>query len=131
MEPSFVPLLLQEISDAFGDLTGMSFQRKVAGVEEADDCIWNIALERIGAGWKKERVVLTPGHKKRRLMGAEVVLKFRIERDIALIIAEEIQLDFIGPRTTLDKSCRGSGRRATRLSDRTRHGCTASGWSPA
>jgi hypothetical protein len=27
MEPSFVPLLLQEISDAFGDLTGMSFQR--------------------------------------------------------------------------------------------------------
>jgi hypothetical protein len=51
---------LQEITDAFGDLTGVGLYREVAGVQEADDCPRHIALERLGTRRKKEWVVLTP-----------------------------------------------------------------------
>src|SRR5262249_23721980 len=52
---------LQGIADTFGDLTGMRFQREMARVEEADDSPRNIALERLGTGRQKKRIILAPG----------------------------------------------------------------------
>jgi hypothetical protein len=37
----------------------MRFQREVAGIKETNNRVGNIALERLGAGRKKEGVVLS------------------------------------------------------------------------
>src|SRR5579871_864154 len=90
---------LQELPDRFSNLLRVGFQRKVAGVEEADHRMRNVALERLRAGRKEERIVLAPDREERRLVGAEVILEGRIERDIALVIAEQVELDVVGART--------------------------------
>src|SRR5262249_47663207 len=65
----------QKGSDAFGDLAGVCLYREVAGVQESNERLRNIALERLSAPRQKERVVLAPHRQKRRLVGAEVFLK--------------------------------------------------------
>src|SRR5262249_6751557 len=91
---------LQDIADTFGDLTGMRFQREMAHVEDADHSPRTIALERLGAGREKQRIILAPGGQKQRLMLAEILLECRIQRHVALVVAEQIELDFISARTS-------------------------------
>ena len=55
----------------------------------------NIAFERFGAGRQEERIVLAPDRQERRPMLTEVVLERRIERDIALVVAEQVQLHLV------------------------------------
>src|SRR5258708_40096500 len=74
----------------------MRLQREMAGVEEANERTGNIAPESLGAGRQKERIVLAPHRQQWRLVGAEVVLESRIERDVALVVAEQIELDLVG-----------------------------------
>jgi hypothetical protein len=78
-----------------GDLCGMRFQCEVPSVEKADDCSWNVALECLRAGPQEERIVLTPHGEERRLVSAEVGLESRVERDVAFVVAEQVQLRFI------------------------------------
>src|SRR5437868_6134297 len=73
----------EEVADFRCDLGGVRLQRKMAGVEEADDRVGNVALERLGAGWQEERVVLAPSGEEPRLVPAEVILESRVERDVA------------------------------------------------
>ena len=73
----------------------MRLQREMPGIEEAHLRIWNIALERLGARRQEERVVLAPHRQQRRLVLAEIGLEFRVESDVALVIAEEIELHLI------------------------------------
>src|SRR5262249_34972297 len=78
----------------------MGFQREVPRIEEADDRTRNIALERLGARRQEERVVLAPRREQRRPVLAEVVLELGIQREIAGVIEEEVELDLVvaGPR---------------------------------
>src|SRR6266511_3020809 len=86
----------EEIADGCRDLSGMRFKREVSGIKEADDRIGNVALERFGTRRQEERIVLTPYSEERRLVGAEVVLESRVERDVTLVVAEQVQLNLIG-----------------------------------
>ena len=86
----------QEIADGGRDLGGMGFQREMAGVEEAHDRLRHVALERLGARRQEERIVLAPHRQEGRLVGAEIVLEGRIERDIALVVAKQVELHFVG-----------------------------------
>src|SRR4029453_11444280 len=86
----------QEIGDGSPDFGGVGFQREMAGVEEAHRGVWNIALERFGPGRQKERIVLAPHRQERRLVGTEIALESRIERDVTLVVAEQIELHLIG-----------------------------------
>jgi hypothetical protein len=72
-------------------LVGVRFQREVPSVEETNDRTGNVALERLGTGRQKERIVLAPHREDRRLVRAEVLLKSRVERDVALVVAEQVQ----------------------------------------
>ena len=81
---------LQEIADAFGDLAGMRFQREMSGIKEAYFRFRNVTFERLSTGWQKKRIVFAPHRQQRRLMRAEVFLKFRIQLDIAPVIAEQV-----------------------------------------
>ena len=73
----------------------MVLEREVTRVEEFDGRVRVIAFEGIGAGRQEEGVVLAPDRQKTRFMRAEVFLEFRIERDVALVVAEEIELDLV------------------------------------
>src|SRR5262245_43997597 len=85
----------EEVADRRCDLYGVGFQREVPRVEEADDRTRNIALERLGASGQEERVVLAPHRKQRRSVGAEVVLELRVQRDIAGVVEEQVELDLV------------------------------------
>ncbi len=67
-------------------------RREMPGVEEAHDRVRNVALERLGPLRQEERVVLAPHRQEGRLVGAEVLLEGRIERDVALVVPEQIEL---------------------------------------
>src|ERR1700733_10009768 len=81
-----------EFADRLSNLDGVRFECEVAGVEKPHHGVRYIALECFGAGRKKKRVVLSPGREEARLMGPEISLKFRIERDIAFVVAEQVEL---------------------------------------
>src|ERR1700732_5479004 len=85
----------EEVTDGCRDLRGMRFQREVPGVEEADNCSWDVALECLRAARQEERIVLAPHGEERRLAGAEVGLESRGERDVTFVVAEQGQVQFI------------------------------------
>src|SRR5262249_15318706 len=87
-------------ADAFGNLAGMRFQGEVAGIEEADNRTRVVTLERLSTWRHKKRIVLTPYRQEQRLVGAEVFLERRIERDVALVVAEEVELHVIRTGTS-------------------------------
>jgi hypothetical protein len=77
-------------------LGGMGFQCEVAGVEEAHDRVRDVAHESLGTCRQKKRIVLPPHCKEGRLVGAEVGLEGWVERDVALVVAEQVELHLIG-----------------------------------
>src|SRR5262249_17500059 len=89
----------EELSDRRGDLVQVCFERKMAGVEEAHICVRYVALECLGARRQEKRIVLAPSRQKRRFMLAKISLEFGIQRDVALVVAEQVELDFVGARS--------------------------------
>ena len=75
---------IEELADGGRDFVDMCLQREVAGIEESDHRVRNIAFERFGAGRQEERIVLAPDRQERRPMLTEVVLERRIERTLLL-----------------------------------------------
>jgi hypothetical protein len=74
----------------------MSLEREVARVEELDRRTGNVASERLGSLGQEEGIVLSPCCKEAWLVRAEIILESWVERDVALVVAEQIQLDFVG-----------------------------------
>src|SRR5271156_845368 len=89
------PASSQEIADALGNFPAMGLQCEVAGIEEANDRVRNVALESFGPRRQEERIISAPHRQKRWPMHAKITLKLRIECDVALIVAEQIELDLI------------------------------------
>src|SRR4029077_18993684 len=85
----------KEVADRSGDLGGMRLQREMAGIEEADDRVRDIPFERLGARRQEERIVLAPYRQERRLTGAKIPLEGRIQRDVALVVAEQVELHLV------------------------------------
>src|SRR6516164_2430378 len=73
----------------------MSFQRKVPGIEQMYLRIRQIAAIRFRSRWKEMSIVPTPGGKKRGLIHAKIALEFGVERDIAPIVKNEVELDLL------------------------------------
>src|SRR5262245_23979232 len=94
-ESGRLPELSKELPDRRGDLVAMCLERKVAGVEEAHIGSRDVAFECLRTSRQEERIVLAPHRQKRRLVFAEVALKVGIERDVALVVAEQVELHFI------------------------------------
>lgn len=87
---------LRPLFDRVGDFGNVRFESEVSRLEEADDGTRDVVLERLGALRQEERIVLAPRGQQRRLVGPEVLL-YRIERYVAFVVAEQIQLDFVPP----------------------------------
>ena len=61
-----------------------------------------VVIERLGARWKKEWIVLAPNRQQRRLVPAEIILillECRIKREAARVVEKLIQLDFVAAGT--------------------------------
>src|SRR5499427_3585084 len=97
--PPVADLGSEEGADRTRDLLDMCFQGEMASVEEADDRTGHVPLERLGTGRQEERIVLAPDREEGWLVRAEIVLEGGVQRDIALVVAEQVQLDLIGPGT--------------------------------
>ena len=84
----------QELADRCGDFARVGFKSEMPGVEEANRSLGYIAPERLGTGRQKEGIVLSPCGQERRPLGAKVVLKLRVQGDVALVVTEQVQLHF-------------------------------------
>src|SRR5262245_29075671 len=89
----------KEVANHCPDLVRMSLEREVARVEEVDGRFGNVAFERLGTLRQKKGIVLSPYPQEAWLVGPEVILEVWVGRNVALVIAEQIQLDFVGTRT--------------------------------
>src|SRR5262249_15634312 len=81
------------------NLFGMRFQCEVPGIEEADHRCGKVALECFSALRQEEGIVLAPHGQKWWLAGSEIRLESRIKGDVALIVAEEIELNLVCTET--------------------------------
>ena len=115
----------KEVADGRRDLGGVGLQREMAGVEEADDGVGNVALERLRARRQEERIVLAPDGEERRLVGPEIVLEGRVERDVALIVAEQVELQVGDAWPGQVEVVERVPVRRDRPPDRARHACIA------
>src|SRR5262249_33731642 len=88
----------EEIADYCRDLLRMSLEREMARVEEMDHRVRNVALEGLGTCWQEKRIVLSPRCEEAWLVRSEVILEGQVGRNVTLVIAEEIQLNFVGAR---------------------------------
>src|SRR5262245_27813905 len=86
----------EEVPDRRRDLLDMRFQCEVAGVEEADDRTGNVPLERLGTGRQEKRIVLAPDRPAGRPVRPGVLVKGGVKSEVALVVAEQVQLDLIG-----------------------------------
>ena len=67
----------------------------MAGIVETHLGARVVALERLRTRGQKERITLAPNRQQRRLLGAEIFLELRVERDVAGIIQKQIELDLV------------------------------------
>src|SRR5262245_60400614 len=90
--------LRKEVADRRRDLLRMGFEREVSRVAEMDPRSRIVASECLGPLRQEERIVLTPYREQPWLVRPEVALERRVERDIALVVAEQVQLNLVGAR---------------------------------
>jgi hypothetical protein len=55
----------------------------------------DVAPERLGAGRQEERVVAAPDRQQRRLVLAEIRLERRVQRHVARVVQEQVELDVV------------------------------------
>ena len=54
-----------------------------------------VALVRLGPGGREDLIVLAPGDQHRRLVLAEILLPLRIQRRVAAVAEEQVELDLV------------------------------------
>ena len=67
----------------------------MAGIKETHLRVRYVALECLCSSGQEERIVLSPYGKERGLVAAEILLKRGIQRDVASVVAEQIELDLV------------------------------------
>src|SRR5262244_3134932 len=85
----------EEPADCRGDLVTVCLERKVSGVKKEHICVRYVAFECLRTSRQEKRIVLAPHGEQRRPMRAKIRLELRIQRDVALVVAEQVELHFI------------------------------------
>src|SRR5215469_1907535 len=89
---SYVVLVEKRFDETRDHLT-VGFQCKVSGVEKV--CLKVLEITTVGSRsfrWEDE-VVFSPHNQRRRLVLAEEILEFRVQRDIGAVVVEEVHLN--------------------------------------
>ena len=105
MRHQILPVLERELQPAIVEHLG-----RLANMAREDESFWMALVgermaaltrrdgERLGTGRQEERVVPAPDREQRRAMGADVFLEFGIERDVARIVEEQVELNLVHAR---------------------------------
>ena len=88
-------LVRKEGADESGDLCARFFEREVAGIDEMELKVLQVAPIGFRAVGRKDQVVLAPDDEGGRLVLAEIFLPLRIKWRIAAVVPEERHLDFL------------------------------------
>jgi hypothetical protein len=64
----------------------------VSSVQNLNRSIWQIVFELLSSSWNEDDIVLSPDGDERGLIFAEILLEFRVERDVGTVIFEETNL---------------------------------------
>ena len=68
---------------------------KMPGVEQVELQRLQIPLVRLGPGGREDRIVLSPRDQHRRLVLPEILLPRRVQRRVAAIAQEQVELDLV------------------------------------
>ena len=91
-------LAAQKIVNCTSNLLSMCLQSEMPGVEETHFGLRVVALECFGAWRQKERIILSPDCEQWWPPCAEIFLELGIENDVAGVIQEEVELNFVVAR---------------------------------
>jgi hypothetical protein len=91
-------VLAEEVPHQVRYRVAVLLKREVSGVEQVKLQIRQVFLVGLSAGSGEDRIVLSPDHKRRRLVLAEVGLPLRIQRRVAAVAVEQRELDIGVPR---------------------------------
>ena len=89
-----------EVANGRRNLGSVRLQREMPGVEEADKGVRDVVLERLGPLRHEDWIVLSPHRQEGRLVGSKVLLECRIERDVAFVVPEQVELKVSRAGTT-------------------------------
>src|SRR5580704_7056174 len=90
--------LVEERGDERGDLWEVFFEGEVAGVEEVDLGIGEVAQVGAGPRLGEEGVVAAPNDEGGRLMLAQPPLPGRVELDVAVVVQRQSDLRILAAR---------------------------------
>ena len=74
----------------------MGLEGEVTGVDETNVGVGDVALEGFGPGRQEERIVPALHREQSRPARAEVLLERRVERHVARVVEEQVELDLVG-----------------------------------
>src|SRR5262249_6287879 len=101
--PSFRHMLAEQISQVRSDFIAIRFQSEVASVEQVELQRLQVAFVRLCPLSRKDLVVPAPDDQHRGLVLAEIRLPLRIQRRIAAVTQEQVELYFVVPRPVEQK----------------------------
>jgi hypothetical protein len=96
----FAQLAREEVADDRRNFRAQAFEGEVTGVEEVNFRVRVVPPEGLGARRQKERIVLSPDCESRGTMSADVFLESGVERDIAVVVTKQIELDLVVARSS-------------------------------
>src|SRR5271165_3548988 len=85
--------LRQKLPHGDGNLLDVRFQGEVSGVEELDRGIGIVPLKGFSTWGNEVEIMLAPDRQQRRLRGAEILLKLRIQLHVVGIVEKQVQLN--------------------------------------
>jgi len=83
----------QERKNETRDVVVLFVESEMAGIEQVDFAIRQIALKRLRTGSDERGIVRSPDHQSRRLVLAQPRLPRRIGRDVRPIVVQQVGLD--------------------------------------
>src|SRR5215469_4793068 len=87
----------EESADRMCDLLYVGLQGEVTGVDETNVGVGDVTREGFSPSGQEERVIPAPHREQRRSAGAEVLLELGVERHVARVVEEQVELDLVGP----------------------------------
>ena len=90
-------VLNEELPHQPGYGVPVGLQGEVPGVEQVVFKRLQVSLVWLGSGGGEDLVVLAPNDQQRRLVLAEILLPFRVQRRVTAVAEEQVELDFIVP----------------------------------
>ncbi|EGX99514.1 hypothetical protein AZA_38179 [Nitrospirillum viridazoti Y2] len=104
----------EDAADVARDLRHMGFQREVAGVQQMHLGVGVVPAIGVSTRRQEEGIVTAPDGQQRRPLFREIGLEGGVEGDVAGVVQEQVQLDFVVARAAQQRMVQHIGLRGHR-----------------